>query len=438
MKTKLLLAFLLIGIECQAQYFSGRFTTSFYTWQAREAGIAQPGSTTAPAATKLTLARLYENVQADVLGTNFGLNINAQVSKDLGTQIGTDPELRLSQLTLKARRVADVADVAVGRQFVMAGVGTGYLDGGVLKMSFLEGRVGAQAFGGYSLIDTRTINLKKKIGDNAFYGGQISAEPFTDVLVGFSYMKKSRERDSFQLTKLDSLFNPTVVTMSFDPQEEELAGFDLRYGITTETDLYLRTDYDLNNERVHRVEASGRAQVLPALAVTADYIYRMPRLQFNSIFSVFSYNETQEIEGGVEYEFAPATRAYARYGYVKYADENSGRIRLGGQWEFLNVSYSNNFGYAGDFNGISLQAVYPTADRIFVPSIGFGYAKYKISNDAESNNVMNANIGLTYRPMPMLAADIQAQWIQNPVYDNDFRVFLKFNYIFSKRLLNWF
>jgi hypothetical protein len=437
MKTKLLLSLLLIGMTCQAQYFSGRFTTSFYTWQAREASTLPPGSTTTEV-TKLTLARIYENVQVDVLGSQFGLNVNAQVSKDLGTTIGTDPELRLSQFTLKARHIADIADISVGRQFVMAGVGTGYLDGGVLKMSFLDGRVGAQAFGGYSLIDTRTINLRKKIGDNGFYGGQISATPFTDVLVDFSIMKKSREQDSFTLTKFDSLFNPTLVTMSFDPQTEELAGFDLRYDIASGTNVFMRTDYDLNNDRVHRVEASGRAEVISSLAVTADYIYRMPRLQFNSIFSVFDYNETQEIEGGLEYEFTPSSRVYARYGYVKYADDNSGRIRVGGSYDYISVSYSNNFGYAGDFNGISIQAAYPTADRKFVPALGFGYAKYKITEDAASNNVLNANVGLTYRPTPLLSADIQAQWIQNPIYNNDFRVFLKFNYLFSKKLLNWF
>ncbi|MGE5314154.1 MAG: hypothetical protein ACM3Q4_05635 [Acidobacteriota bacterium] len=437
MKTKLILALLLIAMQCPAQYFSGRFTTSFYTWQAQETNAPVNGQAQSP--TKLTMARLYENIQADVLGSRFGLNVNAQVSKDFGTSIGTDPELRLSQLTLKARKIADVADISVGRQFVMAGVGTGYVDGGLMKLSFLDGAVGLQAFGGYSLIDTRTIDFKRALGDNAFYGGQISAAPFEDVLVGFSYMKKSREQNSFTITRFDSLFNPTLVTMSFDPQTEELAGFDLRYGITEGTDVYMRTDYDLDNDRVHRVEASGRLEILPQqLAVTADYLYRMPRLQFNSIFSVFSMNETQEIEGGVEYEFTPSARAYARYGYVKYTDDNSGRIRIGGTYDFLSISYSNNFGYAGDFNGVTIQAVYPTADRVFVPAVGFGYAKYKVSEDAESNNVMNANVGLTYRPTPSLAADIQAQWIQNPVYNSDFRVFLKFNYIFSKRLLNWF
>jgi hypothetical protein len=437
MKTKLLLAFFLIGMECQAQYFSGRFTTSFYTWQAQEPVAVAAGSP-AVSPTKLTLARLYENVQADVLGANFGLNVNAQVSKDVNTSIGTDPELRLSQLILKARRIADAVDISVGRQFVMAGVGTGYLDGGIAKAFFLDGRVGAQAFGGYSLIDTRTIDLKKKIGDDGFYGGQISAVPFTDVLVEFSYMRKMRSQESFTFTRFDSLFNPSVITRSFDPQKEELAGFDLRYDITSGSNVYMRTDYDLDNDRVHRVEASGRAEVLPALAVTADYIYRMPQLQFNSIFAVFNYNETQELEGGLEYEFTPSARAYARYGYVKYEGDNSGRVRVGGTYDFISVSYSNNFGYAGEFNGVSIQAAYPLAERKLIPELGFGYAKYKVSQDAESNNVTNANLGLTYRPMPALSADIQAQWVQNPIYNNDFRVFLKFNYIFSKRLLNWF
>ncbi len=432
MKTKLIFSLLLIGVTCQAQYFSGRSSTAFYTWQAKE--TTTPAGAAQATVTSLTLARIYETVQADLLGSRFGFNINAQVSKDLGTTIGTDPELRLSQLTFKARRIADVADVSIGRQFVFAGVGSGYVDGGVMKLSFMDGHVGAQAFGGYSLIDTRTIDFKRSLGNNAFYGGQITASPFTDVLIGLSYMNRSRERDPFQLTKFDSLFNPTIVTMYYQPMEEEMLGYDLRWDINTCTNVYLRTDYDVANERMHRVEASGRVGILSSLSATAEYLYRMPRLQFNSIFSVFNYNETSEIEGGLEYEFSPASRAYARYGYVKYADDNSGRIHIGGTYEFVSASYTSNTGLAGDYNGVSIQAAYPLPCRKFVPSLGFGYANYKVSPDAESNNVMNANLGLTYRPSSSVSADITGQWIQNPVYDNDMRVFLRVNYFFNKKL----
>lgn len=431
MKTKLIFSLLLIGMTCQAQYFTGRSSTSFYTWQAKE--TTTPAGAAKATVTSLTLARFYETVQADVLGSKFGFNFNGQYSKDFGD--GKDDELRISQLTLKARRIADVADVSLGRQFVYAGVGSGFLDGGLMKLSFMEGRVGAQAFGGYSLIDTRTFLFKNTGSDNGFFGGQISATPFNDVLVEFSYMKRSLKRDSFTLTKFDSLFNPTVVVMYYQPVEEEMAGFDLRYDITNNTNVYLRTDYDMNNERVHRVEASGRVGLTSSLSATAEYMYRMPRIQYNSIFSVFNYNETSELEGGLEYEFTPTARAYARYGYVKYADDNSGRIHIGGSYEFLSASYTSNTGLAGDYNGVSIQAAYPLSNRMLIPSLGFGYAKYKISSDAaESNNVMNANLGLTYRPSTSISADVTGQWIQNPVYNNDMRVFLRFNYFFGAKL----
>jgi hypothetical protein len=50
---------------------------------------------------------------------------------------------------------------------------------------------------------------------------------------------------------------------------------------------------------------------------------------------------------------------------------------------------------------------------------------------------MNANLGLTYRPSASVSADITGQWIQNPVYSNDVRVFLRFTYLFSKKLSDW-
>ena len=95
--------------------------------------------------------RGFENVQFDLSQEHFSFNTNFQYSKDFGTTIATDPDLQISSLTIKARNIADVADVSLGRQFVFAGVGSGLIDGAVAKAMLFDRSVGVTAYGGTTL-----------------------------------------------------------------------------------------------------------------------------------------------------------------------------------------------------------------------------------------------------------------------------------------------
>src|SRR5450830_496431 len=96
------ISFFVVATTASAQLASGRFTTSFYGWQGRSASLE-----------KQDYLRGYENVQLDFSHQHFSFNTNFQLSKDFGTVINTDPEMRLSSLTVRARDIADVANVSV-------------------------------------------------------------------------------------------------------------------------------------------------------------------------------------------------------------------------------------------------------------------------------------------------------------------------------------
>jgi hypothetical protein len=423
---KLRLLILVLGFsaaQLNAQFVTGRLTTSLYGWEGRDANDA-----------KLNFMRGYENIQLDANSGNLSLGTNLQISNDFASKIGSDPELRLSSLVLRARHIADAVDISVGRQYVFAGVGNGIIDGADMKSSFLGGKIGLQAYGGYNIMETRTLNWNKSLPNNSFFGAQITGSPLDNLLVGMSYMNRRREPDAFTVVRLDSLFNPYLVTLNSTPYVEEYASIDANYDVLPNVNVYGRGDYDMNLERLSRAELNTRVGILSSVYVTADLLHREPRLAYNSIFAVFNSNSTEEVEGGVEYEIAPSIRTYARYAYVDYREDNSQRLTLGGSYEFLSASYTHNFGFAGELNGIAIQATYPLPDRIFVPMISAGYGSYKLSPDAEANNVLNGSVGLTYRPVPSLSANIQTQYTQNRLYSNDLRVFLNFTYWFSARL----
>ncbi|HTX17223.1 MAG TPA: hypothetical protein VMG34_01080 [Bacteroidota bacterium] len=424
--TLLLFSVCLAAGTATAQFTSGRFTTSFYGWQGRNSTLD-----------KEDYLRAYENVQFNFAQDPFDFNTNFQLSKDFGTVIGTDPDLRLSSLVVRGRDIAGIADLSVGRQFVFAGVGNGLMDGAEVKGSLLDHRLGFTAYGGYNVIQSRDIVLKRDFADNSLVGGQLTYEPVDNAVVGLSFMDRTRKPEPFTAVRADSLFNPYVVVVAYSPDEEEYASLDASYSLLNKVSLYGRSDYDFNFERISRAQLEARAGIVSALTATVDYLFREPRVAYNSIFSVFNTSSTQEVEGGLEYQFSPLIRAFARFADVQYTDDNSSRLTVGGAYDIVNVSYTQNFGYAGDLDGISVQAVYPMMNRIVTPSLGFGYASYQLSDNAPKSTVINGSVGATYRPTPALSTDLQLQWMHNPLYSNDVRVFAKVNYWFSDHL-SWF
>ena len=429
MTKRIFLCTLLVTSLASAQMFTGRFTTSAYGWQGRKDSV-----------TKQTYMRGYENVQLSLAGQQFGVYTNFQVANDFGTVINTDPELKLNQLIVRANNIAGAADVSLGRQFVFAGVGNGLIDGGLAKAALWDRRVGVTVYVGYNVVQSRDIRLSKSFADNSLYGAQVTVTPVENGLVGISYMNRTRKPEPFSAIRpstADSLFNPIVVIIAHSPQEEQYTSLDARYSFDERAEVSGRLDYDMDFERLSRAQGFARVAVMPALTVSAEYIFREPRVAYNSIFSVFNTNSTQEIEGGVEYEFTPVLKTYARYAHVEYTDESSGRLNIGGQYEFVNVAYTQNFGYAGELNGISVQAAYPVMEQKLIPSIGVGYAGYKLDKDGPSNSVMSSSFGATYRPMPALSTDLQFQYMSNNLYKNDVRVFLKLTYWMNSQL-GWF
>jgi hypothetical protein len=422
----LLFSFLILATTSSAQLMTGRFITSFYGWQGRSATLE-----------KQNYLRGFENVQFDFSQQHFSFNTNFQLSNDFGTSITTDPELRLSSLVVKARDIVNVADVYLGRQFVFAGVGNGLIDGVIAKTTLMERKIGITVYNGYNVVQSRTIDLNRSYADNALFGGQITVEPIENGIIGVSYMNRTRKPASFTTTRLDSLFHPYDVVIAYSPTEEEYASVDARYSFLNRVNLYGRSDYDFNLTRMSRAEISARVGLLSALTATAEYLFREPRVAYNSIFSVFTSKSTQEIEGGVEYDVMPLVQTFARFAYVQYKDDNSSRLTVGGSYDFMNISYTQNFGYAGDLNGVSVQAVYPVMERKLVPNFGFGLARFQLSDGDTKNTVLNASLGATYRPMPSLSTDVQLQWMRNPLYASDVRLFVKANYWFSERL-SWF
>ena len=68
------------------------------------------------------------------------------------------------------------------------------------------------------------------------------------------------------------------------------------------------------------------------------------------------------------------------------------------------------------------------------PSLGLAYTNYKLSEDAESNDIISVLAGVNVRPWRTLSFDLQGQFSDNKIYKNDIRLFFKINYWFNTNL----
>ncbi len=421
---KIFIGLVLLSASVSAQLMTGRLTTSFYGFEGRDSVLA-----------KELYLRAYENVYFNAAYEDYSFTMNAMVSNDFGSTIETDPELRVNSFLMKVKNIGGHADISAGRQFVFAGVGSGLIDGISGSAKFLDNTLALTGYGGNNVTQSRDIR-KQYIGNKGLFGGQITYAPIEDGVVGVSYMNKRWQRKPYTALRMDSLFNPYSIVINSRPNEEERASIDIEYQHDQLYSIQAKTDYDILTEEISKVQAFTRIGIMKELNVTAEYIFRKPRLAYNSIFSVFNINSTKEIEGGLEYRPMSKTFLFARFANVNYVDESSQRVVVGGTYDFISATYTQNFGYAGELNGVSVQASYPMMDRTFTPMGAVGYATYKHAATDPSNEVFNGTLGVIYRPIQTLSTDLQMQWMSNPQYKSDMRIFLKINYWFNEKL-NW-
>jgi hypothetical protein len=218
----------------------------------------------------------------------------------------------------------------------------------------------------------------------------------------------------------------------FLAKEQYISG-DVSWGIS-DLNAYGRYDYDLNGKKTQRGQFGLRCYPTSEWVITADYIYRAPRVLYNSFFSVFNASTVNEFEGGVDYRIDPCIRAFGRGAYVKYEGDNSFRYTLGLAHDYCSISYRGNTGYAGELSTITAQCSYPLCDRRVIPTAGITYASYRLNDVAGRENAVAAVLGAILRPIQTLSVDFQGQWLNNKIAKSDFRLFGEINYWFSERL----
>ncbi len=406
-----------------AQYVSGRLSTAFYAWEQFDT-----------VGTSQQYLRAYQTAQLSIAHGDVSLTTFLQGTTNLAGTFGASGRVRFYNLYLSWTNIGKVVDLHLGRQGIFAGAGVGTIDGLSAKARLFQNRVTLTGYGG-ATVGPEFTGVRENIGDNYFYGGQVVTSLLPGTRIGLSYMNRHEERDPYwTLRARDTSYAPVPYYVANDSPAEELGSADARYEYGDRFSVYGRYDYDFLNERTSRAQGGARVQVTPKLSVNADYIHRVPRVFYNSIFSAFVTNAVNEFEGGLEYGFTPLLRLFGRMAWVSYTDEKSHRWTLGLNTGYATVVYAGSDGYAGELSSFSVQGSYPLFGRTVVPTAGISYASYRLSRESTRDNALSLLLGAMVRPTSTFSCDVQGQWLTNKLMQRDLRVQVRLSYWFAQRL----
>jgi hypothetical protein len=406
-----------------SQRINGRFVTSMYAWQRYDTIGVQKSYVLG-----------YQTAQFDIFQKDISIHTYFQGFNEFGSFTSSGQQVRLYNLYLKASNIADVLDISLGRQPVYAGVGFGTIDGALSRLHFVSGRVVLVGYAGAVPPPYQKAAVIEHVDKNFMVGGQIITSLLDGGRIAISCMNSKAEEPSYFAIRRDSLDNALGTLVTPDAYSNEFVGVDATYRASAAVSAYGRYEYDMNYKHVSRAQLFSRVSVTDQIALTGEYIYRSPRIPFNSYFSIFPRNSVEEVEGGVEYSLSPLWKVFGRVARVSYTFDDNRRYSAGVSNEYGTVSYSGSVGFDGKLNSFSAQCYYPLFERTFVPTLGAEYAEYRLSWDSPVEHVFAGVAGATVRPVPAFSFDLQFQALNNRIVQHDVRFFARVNYWFSQQL----
>lgn len=410
-----------IAVSVFPQNINGRFSSSVYTFERYDT------------LNSTKYLRTFQMLSLNVTQDNFTLRSYLNFEGDISNSLQNDPRLRFYNLYLEGRNLFDIATVKLGRQPVYNSVAGGVFDGVTLDLKKYDYKF--SAYYGGNVAPYQKLELTKNWGENFILGGRFIANSVKDFQFALSYINKNYMPDSYYATRLDPNLNPIQVLIENNSSQYQFASAEVFYNKEKMLSVNTRFDYDLNFMEASKFEIQGRYEQIKNLGIDVYYNYRQPNIRYNSIFSVFDFGNTQEVEVGGDYALNKLLTVIGKVGNVIYKDDNSQRITLGLNSRYGSLSYLKNLGYAGEMDAISLYTAYTFFDGLFTPSVGLSYTNYKLEkDDPNTNNLTTLLGGFNLRPWRFLSFDLQGQFMNNPIYKDDFRLFFKLNYWFNTNL----
>ena len=421
MKKKLIvLLFFLLQTIISSQNLNGRFSSSIYSFERHDVSDSY------------NYLRTFQSLALNAKYGQFALKTRLNYEMDVAQELVNDPKLRFYNLYLEGRNLYNILTFKVGRMSLFNYVSSGTYDGGNVILNYSDYKL--DLFYGANVPAYQKLELASDWANNYLFSGKFDINALDNFRIGLSYVDKNYSTESYETIRLDENFDPIKYLIQSSSNQFKFASADVSYNLENALNVYTRYDFDLNFKTTSRFELNGRYDQIENWGFNIYYNYRAPQIRYNSIFAVFDYGNTHEIEAGADYKISPTFTVTGKFGNVIYKDDNSQRATIGINTQFGSLSYRKTFGYAGELDALSIYTARSFFDGFITPSIGLGYTIYKLNEEDEANNIVSLLAGCNVRPWNVLSFDLQGQYFNNKIYKNDFRILLKVNYWFNTNL----
>ena len=410
-----------VSIPLYAQNINGRFSSSLYSFERYDTSNVSE-----------THLRTYQMLNLNMNYENFSIRSYLNLEHDFAKEMVDDPRLRFYNLYFEARKILDIGTLKLGRQPLFNSVAGGIFDGASLVLRKWD--VQLSGFYGGNVPAYQELKLTEDWEDNYILGGKLSTSALENFRFAIGYINKNFKPKDYFALRLDPNLNPITVLIENKSNQYEFLSGEASFFMKGLVSVDTRYDYDLNFNQTSKVEVDARYEQVENLGINVYYNFREPRIRYNSIFTVFDYGNTQEIELGSDYRIDKNFTVIGKFGYVTYKDDNSSRLALGLATTYGTLNYRKTFGYAGEMDAVSIFSAYSFLDGLITPSLGLSYTNYKLVKGGEANDLMSLLAGVNYRPLRVLSFDLQAQYMNNKIYKNDLRFLFKLNHWFNLNL----
>lgn len=401
-----------------AQNLNGRFSSAIYTFERFDTVNVSK-----------TYLQTYEMLMLNLNKDNYSLRTYLNFEGDPSQDLKDYPRVRFYNLYFEARKILDALTFKLGRQPIINSVAGGLFDG--LNVDYKNGDYNFTGYYGGNVPAYQKLDITNDWNHDFLAGGKFVTTALKDFRIGLSYINKNFKPEEYTATRLDADLNPIQVLIRNKSNQYQFASAEVAYDLPKTFTMDTRFDYDLNFMQASKFEFYGTYDQLDKIDFNLYYNFRSPKIRYNSIFAVFDYGNTQEMEVGADYKLNKIFSITGKVANVLYTDENSQRITVGVISNYGSLTYRKNLGYAGEMNAISLYTSYTLFEGLLTPSVGLSYTNYKLSDDAETDNLTTLLAGFNIRPYRTLSFDIQGQYLNNKIYQDDFRLFAKLNYWFN-------
>ncbi|MCA0388111.1 MAG: hypothetical protein LCH52_06400 [Bacteroidetes bacterium] len=411
-----LFVLLILAAPVFGQSINGRISSSVYMFERYDAP-----------ATSDFQARGYHSAILNLNYEKFSLRTHLNYENYFNTS--ADSRLRVYNLYFEARKLFDIATVKIGRQPVFSTIAGGVFDGVSVNAAYKM--FGLDAWYGGNVPAYQKLEITDSWKDDYLLGGELKAQIIPQLLIGVGGFVKNFKPYSYTATRLDDAFNPISVLIQEKSNQYKFLQGRISYDQGEGFQFNARYEYDMNYQKTSRIEFDGVSSPVKNWHFNVYYNYLAPRIRYNSIFSVFDFANTTELEIGAGYDLTKSITLNGRVGVVSYQGDNASRFTISANTNFGSLSYRKSMGYAGEQDAISLYLAKSLFDGLITPSAGIAYTSYKLSPDAETNSLTTIMGGLNIRAIRWLSFDLQAQYLNNKIYKNDLRMFFKANYWFN-------